>query len=61
MSRYILRENFQRPAETSGTVVNISAVKVELSEQAKSAGESGAATGVIHTGAELQKLFQRRN
>ena len=41
MSRYILREQFQKLAETSGTVVNISAVKVELSEQAKSG------TGVI--------------
>lgn len=41
MSRYILREEFQKLAETSGTVVNVSAVKVELSEQAKSG------TGVI--------------
>ncbi|MBR1646042.1 MAG: hypothetical protein IJ685_04600 [Selenomonadaceae bacterium] len=41
MSRYILREAFQKLAETSGTVVNISAVKVELSEQATSG------TGVI--------------
>ncbi|MBR3746845.1 MAG: hypothetical protein IKN27_07790 [Selenomonadaceae bacterium] len=41
MSRYILRKDFQKLAETSGTVVNISAVKVELSEQAK------AGTGVI--------------
>lgn len=41
MSRYILRDAFQQLAETSGTVVNISAVKVELSEQA----ETG--TGVI--------------
>lgn len=41
MSRYILRTGFQKLAETSGTVVNISAVKVELCEQPK------AGTGVI--------------
>ena len=41
MSRYILKKEFQKLAETSGTVVNISTVKVELSEQAK------AGTGVI--------------
>ena len=41
MSRYILRNNFQKLAESAGTVVNISTVKVELSEQAV------AGTGVI--------------
>lgn len=41
MSRYILRTGFQKLAETAGTVVNISTVKVELCEQPK------AGTGVI--------------
>lgn len=41
MSRYILKKDFQKLAESSGTVVNISTVKVELCEQPK------AGTGVI--------------
>lgn len=41
MSRYILKKGFQKLAESSGTVVNISTVKVELCEQPK------AGTGVI--------------